>query len=226
MSDNDAVPPLVPPAPKPALPPLGWYPDSEVPGGQRWWDGQAWTSHRHPAPASATSATQPYGPVAVQSYGPSTLQAYGSIPVAGASAGSEPPLWAPWYGISFADAARRGMKKYAAFEGRASLSEYWWWTLFTGILSFGGYLLVLLSIGITAATGGVGAVLALLVGVAYVGLAVALFIPSLAIAVRRLHDANFSGALYALVFVPFGSIVVLVLMLMPSNPAGARYDRG
>jgi hypothetical protein len=45
------------------LPVAGWYADPEVPGGMRYWDGQAWTGHRvapqhhagypaHPPPAT------------------------------------------------------------------------------------------------------------------------------------------------------------------------------
>ena len=54
----------------------------------------------------------------------------------------------------------------------------------------------------------------------------ATFIPNLALTVRRLHDGYFSGWLYLLAFVPFvGSLVVLILVLMPSSPAGVRYDK-
>ncbi|WP_306895831.1 DUF805 domain-containing protein [Agromyces albus] len=42
---------------------------------------------------------------------------------------------------------------------------------------------------------------------------------------RRLHDTNRSGAFFFLAFIPFvGSIILLVFMLMPSDPAGARFD--
>lgn len=34
------------------LPPAGWYPDPASPDAQRYWDGQAWTSHTHSATAS------------------------------------------------------------------------------------------------------------------------------------------------------------------------------
>jgi hypothetical protein len=52
-------------------------------------------------------------------------------------------------------------------------------------------------------------------------------VPGIALAVRRLHDANLSGLLYLLVLVPsVGGLIVLVLHLLPSNPAGRRYDAG
>jgi hypothetical protein len=39
--------PYAPPAPPATtLPPAAWYPDPERPGGQRYWDGHAWTDHR------------------------------------------------------------------------------------------------------------------------------------------------------------------------------------
>ena len=55
-----------------------------------------------------------------------------------------------------------------------------------------------------------------------IGLAVLL--PQLAIAWRRLHDANFSGLLYLISLTGIGGIVVFVLMMMPSKPEGQRFD--
>src|SRR5215207_11740727 len=47
---------------------------------------------------------------------------------------ASPPLDLPHYGIGFVDAVKRGFRKYATFKGRASRSEYWWWTLFTFVV--------------------------------------------------------------------------------------------
>jgi uncharacterized membrane protein YhaH (DUF805 family) len=54
----------------------------------------------------------------------------------------------------------------------------------------------------------------------------AALIPGLALCWRRMHDSNRSGAFYFLALIPFvGSIIVLVFLLLPPNPEGARFDR-
>lgn len=142
----------------------------------------------------------------------------------GAQAG-EPPLWAPYYGAPIGAAVQRFFKKYTAFTGRASRSEYWWWTLVAAIV--GIVLNILLTTGISVDSEGVpvlgagyfvGLILAIVWGLATI-------VPSIALTVRRLHDGNFSGLLVLLVLVPFlGALAVLVLTLLPSNPAGQRFD--
>ncbi|MFM7827614.1 MAG: DUF805 domain-containing protein, partial [Acidimicrobiaceae bacterium] len=37
--------------------------------------------------------------------------------------------------MNFQTAIRSGFQNYANFKGRASRAEYWWWALFTVILS-------------------------------------------------------------------------------------------
>jgi micrococcal nuclease len=61
-------------------PPAGWYPDPEVPGGKRYWDGTAWTPHRHPAGAPGP------GPAPVPAPARRTWSPVAVLAVAGAGA--------------------------------------------------------------------------------------------------------------------------------------------
>jgi uncharacterized membrane protein YhaH (DUF805 family) len=153
------------------------------------------------------------------------LMSYQSDPlVAGQPA--PPPLELPHYGISFGGAVARGFKKYATFRGRAGRGEYWWWTLFT-FLSYLVFGLLVFAVGMATSrdggrTPGLLAVpLIILFAVFFLGLVV----PTLALTVRRLHDAGYSGLLALLMLIPYlGSLIILIFALLPSSPAGAKYD--
>ncbi|MDB4574874.1 DUF805 domain-containing protein, partial [Akkermansiaceae bacterium] len=51
----------------------------------------------------------------------------------------------------------------------------------------------------------------------------AVFIPGLAVFVRRMHDTGRSGWWFLLNFVPFGAIVVIVFLAQDSNPDANKY---
>jgi len=145
------------------------------------------------------------------------------------SKSTQHPLDLPYLGAGPITAVKRFYQNYAKFSGRASRSEYWWFTL-VYFIAIG----LILGIGITlgAATGTTDSAGELQPGPAFLPfallfllLALANIVPSIALTVRRLHDANFSGLLYLINFVPYlGSLVLTVLNIFPSNPLGARFD--
>lgn len=106
------------------------------------------------------------------------------------------------------------MRKYADFSGRATRSQYWFFSL----AMLGIIIAVLIIDQLIAYTQPEGA--SLLAGLVYL----AHLIPSIAISVRRLHDINKSGWWLLLLFVPFaGAIALLVFMCTPSTPGLTRY---
>lgn len=109
------------------------------------------------------------------------------------------------------------LKRYAQFDGRASRREYWLFQLFMVLL----YIPFIILMGICAATESTGALMALMVLIGLIALG--LFIPTLAVTVRRLHDVNQSGWMYLLALVPFGGLVVFVFTLLPSTPGDNRF---
>ena len=51
-------------------------------------------------------------------------------------------------------------------------------------------------------------------------------VPTLALLLRRLHDANLSGWFCLLGLIPTaGWLFILIFTLLPSNRAGARFDQ-
>lgn len=50
-------------------------------------------------------------------------------------------------------------------------------------------------------------------------------VPTLALTVRRLHDAGYSGLMALLLLVPYlGGLIIMIFALLPSSPAGEKYD--
>lgn len=97
------------------------------------------------------------------------------------------------------------LKNYVGFQGRARRKEYWMFVLFNVIIS----LVLSLVIGLINQT--VGTVLN------YV-YSLAVLLPSLAVAVRRLHDTGRSGWMILLGLIPLvGGIILIVFMCQDSQ---------
>ena len=88
--------------------------------------------------------------------------------------------------MNFQTAIRSGFQNYTNFKGRASRAEYWWWALFTVILS------ILLS-SINDSLGNLGSLVTLL--------------PSIAVAIRRVHDVDRAGWF---ILVPIYNLVLVL----------------
>ena len=101
------------------------------------------------------------------------------------------------------------LKKYAEFSGRARRKEYWMFAL----VSF------LVSVGI--------AVLGMMVNALNIltwVYTLAVFIPSIAVGVRRLHDTGRSGWMGLLALIPLvGAIIVIVFLCQDSAPGDNQY---
>jgi uncharacterized membrane protein YhaH (DUF805 family) len=140
--------------------------------------------------------------------------------------GSPPPLELPLHGASWAEVMRRFFLKYATFRGRASRSEFWWWVLTAFVASNALDVLSGLATGWRDPMDIAGrfAVVDIWSGIEAV-LQLAVFIPSLAVSWRRLHDVDRTGAWIFITFIPILGLIVYVIMTAGrSRPSGARFD--
>ena len=104
------------------------------------------------------------------------------------------------------------LNQYADFSGRARREEYWMYTLFN----------VLAIIGIAFLSGMIGNATdsedLMVIPIALYVLGV--FIPSLAVVVRRLHDQNKSGWYIMVRFIPFVGGIWLIVLLCTEGDSG------
>jgi uncharacterized membrane protein YhaH (DUF805 family) len=107
------------------------------------------------------------------------------------------------------------IRQYADFSGKARRKEYWIFVLFNMIFAFVAMILDNV-LGLTAGE--------LPYGVFYFLYVLAVLIPGLAVAVRRLHDVGKSGWMILIALIPIiGAIWLLVLMVTDSNPGENQY---
>ena len=114
--------------------------------------------------------------------------------------------------MSFPDAVRICLRKYADFNGRARRSEYWFFFLFTAIVGVVGGILDAIFRTRSGMYGGTGPIQGIL--------QLALLIPGLAVGARRLHDTGRSGWWLLIGLIPLvGWIILLVFFVQDSKPA-------
>jgi uncharacterized membrane protein YhaH (DUF805 family) len=107
------------------------------------------------------------------------------------------------------------LKKYAVFNGRARRKEYWYFFLFN----------ILISIVLGVIDGMTGSFspesgMGLLSGIYML----AVLIPGIAVAVRRLHDTSRTGWWLLISLIPLiGAIVLIVFLVSDSKPEENQY---
>ncbi len=114
--------------------------------------------------------------------------------------------------MGFVDAVKSVLSKYVTFSGRARRSEFWWFVLFAMVVG------IVLSIidGALFGYDEYGSANAVLSGI----FSLAIFLPYIAVGVRRLHDKDMSGWWYLLVLVPIIGFLVLLFFFVQKGTDG------
>ena len=111
---------------------------------------------------------------------------------------------------------------YADFKGRASRKQYWMFALGNGILMLGILVSMVYALFNSSTSFDFGGLTGFIVLLCIVALA--LFLPTLAIQVRRLHDIGWSGWWILVSFIPYiGGLVLVVLYCLPSQVGTNKY---
>ena len=106
--------------------------------------------------------------------------------------------------MTFGKSISTCLSKYVDFNGRASLPEYWWFYLFVVLLSWGAMIVDSSDV---------------LSGIVNL----ALLLPSLAAATRRLHDTNRSGWWQLIALTIVGLIPLIIWLASKGNVEDNQY---
>lgn len=128
--------------------------------------------------------------------------------------------------MRFEQAVRAGFRNYAAFGGRAGRAEFWWWILFTTLVSMALNAIQTVPFLWISSLSHVGMMNgyqtfqpAFQPGGGLSTLwSIAVLLPTLGLSVRRLRDAGYRwGHLFWLLLPIAGLIVLIVLLAQPSR---------
>ncbi len=109
-----------------------------------------------------------------------------------------------WESMNFGQAISSGFSNYVKFSGRAVRSEYWYWVLFTVLGNIVAEIIDAV-LGITAINPLFG---------------LAIILPSIAVAIRRLHDLDRSGWWIFIGLIPLIGWIVLIIWHCTRGTAG------
>jgi len=109
--------------------------------------------------------------------------------------------------MNFQQAIVSGFQNYVNFSGRAARSEFWYWALFVLLVNIAANII---DAGI--GTGVIGALASL-----------ALFLPGLAVSVRRLHDLDRTGWWLLIALTGIGIILLIVWYCMKGTTGSNQY---
>jgi uncharacterized membrane protein YhaH (DUF805 family) len=99
--------------------------------------------------------------------------------------------------MTFGESIKTCFSKYADFDGRASRSEFWWFMLFVFLASSAASLISSVVSGLFS---------------------LAVLLPNVAAATRRLHDTDRSGWFQLLALIPlFGWLVLIYWCVQPGK---------
>lgn len=97
-----------------------------------------------------------------------------------------------------------GFRHYVNFRGRALRSQYWWWTLFVSVVA-------IVANVIQNATN---------IDWLFAVVALALFLPGLSVAIRRLHDTNRRGWWILIGLIPIVGWIILFIWYVSKGTEG------
>ncbi|HWZ10698.1 MAG TPA: DUF805 domain-containing protein [Xanthobacteraceae bacterium] len=109
--------------------------------------------------------------------------------------------------MNFGEAIASGFSNYVNFSSRAARSEYWYWVLFNVLAQVVTEIIDNAVIGMSVTT----AIFSL-----------AVLLPGIAVAARRLHDVDRTGWWLLLAFVPVIGLIVLVIWFCTKGTDGSN----
>lgn len=113
--------------------------------------------------------------------------------------------------VGMGEAVKRGFGQYFTFSGRASRSEFWYFALFCLLAAFVLGIVDVMVFG-SLVEDGITPLSNLF--------SLAILIPQIAIAVRRLHDIDRTGWWYLFLFVPVVGIITLLVFWCSQGTQG------